>query len=469
MSDKIRQIKRRLGPLWWYSLCMFGVSRLGDIVSLFIGAFLVPAVVSRERLGAILPLTQLAAFVALPLSIVLGVALKYMGVFIARGEEGKLKSLLRDLLVLTSVLSACAVAYIGFSAAFLQERLKVEDPRILWLVVGMGIISCWTPVATTMAQGFRRFYRLIASALVGPLVRLVVILLLLKQFQLVGFLTAAMCSRLAVLGMMLTVLWHRRGGTAVHESYRSHWREMLHYGAPFGVALAVYTLQLTVEPFIIRQRLPEADSAGYYIAAMFGNISMYVSGAMLPFLFPIVSASYERGESTRKLHRQALAFVLLAGCALAVVFLLCGDYILTWHSAWRGYRSFAPFIWQVAFVVTGNTLIQCHMMHENACRRFAYLGYYVPIVLVEVGLLYGLMGWPFFKPWLPSSLWAWVNGFIVRDLRFIMGFMLAARLLTVCGIVLDVLLRPRGNASRPRPSGQDPVIRAGCRKGAAAA
>ena len=92
MLDKVLAVKKRLGSLWWHSLLMFGFSGMGHVMSLYIGAFLVPDVMARDSLGAVLPLTRLSGFLGVPLGIIVSVGLKYVTMFAARGEEGKVKA-----------------------------------------------------------------------------------------------------------------------------------------------------------------------------------------------------------------------------------------------------------------------------------------------------------------------------------------------------------------------------------------
>jgi len=59
------RIKQRVGPLWWYTGLQFGFSKVADVVNLYVGAFIVPAVISSEDLGAIVPFRMIIAFLAI--------------------------------------------------------------------------------------------------------------------------------------------------------------------------------------------------------------------------------------------------------------------------------------------------------------------------------------------------------------------------------------------------------------------
>jgi len=441
----VRRLKKRLGPLWWYSLLMFVFARFGDLINLYIAMFLVPTVISPDRLGAVIPLTQLSMFVAVPLTITLHAVMKYFSVFLTAGSHGKIKSLLRDLIVLAGVLSVGIAVYLWRSQSFITRRLKFEEPAVLWMVGLLAIVSCWTPVARMSAQGLKRFRVIILSALMGPLARLVAVFLLLESFQLTGFLAGSLAFKLGALLCLSVGLLHYTRRNLVPVSYREHLPGMLAYLLPVGAGMAMVAFQLAAEPWIIRQRLPEADSAAYYVVSIFGNIPMYLAASLLPFFFPLVSEKHERGDSTSRMHLQALGLVLGSGGCVCLGYAIFGGDILRLHAAWRQYEAYAPFLWRVGVVTTLSIFLTCHITHENACRRFSYLWYLIPVIGLEVLFLHCSMGWRFFKEYLSPSLWLFVEGLIGRDLRYIVDYMLAARVVIGLCIVVTTIHRLRAD------------------------
>ena len=69
MKSILHNLHERCGDLWWYAALLFIAQRFGDVINLFVGMWLVPRYVPQEELGAVLPLTQMASFLALPLKI----------------------------------------------------------------------------------------------------------------------------------------------------------------------------------------------------------------------------------------------------------------------------------------------------------------------------------------------------------------------------------------------------------------
>ncbi len=450
MLQRLKALKHKLGPLWWYTALMFGVARLGDIVNLYIGMFLVPSVISQEQLGAVLPLLKFSMLAGVPLLIIVRTGLKFLNVFHVAGEKGKIKAVLRDMMAVTTVLSVAVLGLLWVGRDFLRERLGFEDSQTIWLVGALGIVlTCWVPLATMASQGLKRFYGLIVSNLLAPVVRVVAILLLLQRFQVAGYLASSLASSLVVVVFLIWGIRRFWQPGTVAASYRAHRSEILRYMLPIGLFSIALTGQQAMEPWIIRQRLPLEESAAYYIVALLGNIPLFLSTALTPFLFPLVSEQHERRQATHRTQIQVLSIMAAVGGAIVVVYALFGEQILALHPAWRTYLRFAPFVWHFALISTLSAVINLHLWVENACRRFSYLKYFVPTVFVELTVLYALMGWPFFKRWLPDALWQAVDSIIVRDLSFIFLFMLSARLLTVAMVLLEI----RGSKAKRRDRG----------------
>ena len=435
-----------IAPLLKYSVAMLIVGRIGDLANLYVGMFLVPDVISTDELGGLLPLTQMALIVGVPLNVAMLTARKYVNVFLLRGELGKVRALLRDAAVLTFGLSALVAAVLVSCAGFFLKRLKYDDIRIVWLVVAVGIVSCWMPVVRLIAQGLRAFRTLIISRLVEPCSRLILMLLLIGTLQVYGYLLATLFTAIVVVMLFLLSFRKYFRGTTPSVSYRAEFTQMARYLAPMALMYIVKLLQYVLEPLIIRQRLPTIDSAAYYVVHIFGSIPLALGPAILSFFFAMVSERHEKRKSTFGLHVQALVGILIVGGGLSLAFALFGGRLLALRASWAQYVDYSHFIWQVALVATLNVLIECHLMHECACLRFKFLRFLVPVILLQVGGLYGLMGWPFFKPFLPGALWSFVDGFVVRDLQFILLFILGGRLLLA--LLMGGQIARRGRRAR---------------------
>jgi hypothetical protein len=230
------------------------------------------------------------------------------------------------------------------------------------------------------------------------------------------------------------------------RSYRENLREMWAYTLPL-LALALATrVQGPIESLVVRHRLPAVDSAGYYYAVTFGAIPGYLTGALSPFLWSMVSDRFERGQSTARLFVHSQVFNLLAGGALTALLALVMPWVFSLPGPWRPYSAYAGFVWQVGLIRTLRQSLEYFTAYETACRRFRYVAYVAPLMLLEAGLLYGLPAWPLARPYVPEGLWQWVADRAAPSLPFFMGIMVAANAAFVAAMGIHLALR-RGRAA----------------------
>ncbi len=437
-----------MGPLWWYTSLAFVVSRLGDVVNIVIGTYLVPRVLSSDQLGALLPLMAVGALFSTPLGLVLIPVGKFLNVFMARGETGKCRALLQDALAVSALFTVVMAGYLFLKGDAVLVRLGVTDRRLLWPIAAFALLSCIDPVLSSALRALKLFYPMLLGGLTGPYIRLAGMLLLLAPLGALGYLLAQL--GVGVWGTLITAVSVSMALRGMHRraSYRGHLREMCAYTLPLVALGFAMRIQGPIEAVVIRQRLPGLDSAGYYFAVTFGSIPSYITGAMAPFLWSVVSDRFERGESTRNLLVQSQLFNLVMGGGLTVLFALVMPWAFTLPGPWQAYAAYAGFVWQVSLMRTLRTALDYFTAHENACRRFGYMWYVTPMVLLEAGLLYVLPAWSVARPYLPVGLWQWVADRTQPSLQFFVSIMILANLAFVTGMVVQLALRHRLRRAR---------------------
>ena len=419
-----RRLRQSLGPLWWYSALLFAVSRLGDVVNLYIGAFLVPDLVPTADLGAVRPLMRVAELVAMPLVFLVLPAEKFLNVFAERRETGKARALVRDLLLLTAALLAALALAGGIANGPLLERLHLSGPAhagILPLLLLLTAGACLRPIAQAAARSFKLFNSVVLAGLPDPFVRLVLMLVLLRAMSpLRGFVVAQGLSGLAGTAVLMAAvaLFFRRERVRC-ESYRAHLREMADYAAPLLLYTLATTFQDPVEDFLIRQRLTEDASAAAYILKTLAMIPQYFGGAVAMFLFPLVSSAYEQRRETRRYLWQSMCVTGLLGLGCCALLTAWGDFAISLRPAWSVACDFPGLIGWLSLGIAFRVVVNCFVLHEHACRRFRYLRFFLPMQFLQTGGLFILMGWGAFRNILPSPLWELVAAWPRETLRFV--------------------------------------------------
>jgi O-antigen/teichoic acid export membrane protein len=429
LTDILRLAKNRMGEMWWYTLMLFIASRFGDVINVFIGLWLVPRYVSTDDLGALLPLTQVSSLVGLPLAILLTPFTKYVNTFIARKELGKARALLQDAAVLIVVLSVVVVAQTFFSAHFFFERLRVYSYKLIWILAGVSVTAMVLPLAQGVLSALKRFNLLSLSSYLSAPTRFVVLLVLLPISGILGFFCAQFAMNAVIIAIALWGVAFLFKSGIRRESYRSSRREMFLYTLPFVLYISVTTLATSVQLIIIRQRLPNIESAAYYFISRFAEIPVLVWSSVAAVFFPSVSEAFEQGRDTLHSLRNVMLVSCLLGAAIAAAVGVAMPFLFRAVPAWNQYVPYVYLTGWMAFVNVLRAGFCCYSVYETACRRFSFLWFTVPISLLQSVFLICFTGYTYFVPYLPASVVEWMGGLHIARLPVIIGVFFVTDLL----------------------------------------
>jgi O-antigen/teichoic acid export membrane protein len=258
-------IKSLLGELWWYTLILFVAQRLGDVINAVIGIWLVPQYVRQDELGAVLPLSQVGNALAFPLAMFGYIFLKYINVFATRNEFGKLKALLRDTFIVMAILFVGIMLYARYFMPFVFERMRVADGMLGVLIVTSSLLSIASIFFSGALQALKKFRLASMLCLIAAPLRLITLLIFLPIRALSGYFVGQIVPTLYVI---VASLFHLREilfnkGLKSTPYLRSDGPLMLRYAIPIMLSTTAGVVLALVDPFVIRHRLPDLESAAY--------------------------------------------------------------------------------------------------------------------------------------------------------------------------------------------------------------
>lgn len=412
----VGKIKQNLGPMWWSVALIFIAQRLGDIVNIVIGLWLVPKYVPEAELGAVLALAQVGGVLGLPLAILMIPFEKFLNVFAVGGELGKVKRLLRDGFLLIVVFGVLIYAGAKFLMPHVFERMRVQDGMLTRLIVFSGVLATFSPLFLVALQALKKFKELSLLSLLTAPVRLVAMLIMLPIRGLSGYFAGQVCTDGFTIAFVLVSLRRVVGRKIESVPYWSQWREIIRYTWPVVFLLVAGRIQTATEYFVIRHRLPDVESAAYYFITRFAELPMCLWTATRMVFFPLVSEQSDLGLKTGRLFGQSMCLILVGGGLIVTVFYLLFPFMLAYVPIWQPYLSFAPLMGVIGGTCVVRTAFACFVAYELACRRFGFVVYTTAIYLAEAVFLYGSAGIGFFEGMLPPDLIRRIQAYGLVDL-----------------------------------------------------
>ena len=135
------RLHRKIGDLWWYSAMIFIACRSGDVIQAFIGLWLVPKYVGAEELGAVMPLQNLSGLFAAPIAILAAVFAKFVNTYATRGEIGKVRSFIHDVILSSCVVFIACILLAHLLMPLFYERLRIASGLLTVLILVAGFVA----------------------------------------------------------------------------------------------------------------------------------------------------------------------------------------------------------------------------------------------------------------------------------------------------------------------------------------
>ena len=437
-----RKLRSRLGDLWWYSAIIFVACRSGDLIQAFIGLWLVPKFVPQEELGAALPLLQAGSVFGLPLSILVVPFSRWLTLYAARGERGKIKRLLSIAFAGTAAAFGIAAIAARFILPLFFERLSVAAGSLGLLIVCAGLVGPFSSVFGSALQGLKRYGAIAAIAAASAPLRLAVMLVAMPFRALSGYVLGQISAPALNIVCSLAAL-RRDIGRDIHATPlgRDDVRAMFRYAVPFAAYMAAGTLLGAWQSLLFRQRLPEVESAAFYIISRFGEISTYFAMAMGAVLFPMAVEAAARGAGAARLLARSLAGALATGLVATLCLWAFGGPLLGLVPLWRPYAPYAGLMAAFSLRMTLCAANGAFCSFETASGHFSFLRYWLPLTAVETGALVAFTGYGAFRGILPDASVDWMRGLGAARLSFFIRWLLALTTLQSLAIAAHLAIR----------------------------
>ncbi len=404
MKRFLYRLHEKLGDFWWYSLMIFIACRAADLLNAFVGLWLVPKYVAPSELGAVMPLANFANFLALPVAVFANTFRNELTRLTVSREFGKLKTLMRGVFVSAAVFLFIAIVASRFMLPLFLERIRIVEGSLGILILFAAFVGTVSPIYLNAMQSLKKFRQYSMINVIAAPIRLVAMLVTMPFRALSGYFVGQ--SVTPIFNMAASVFCLRKELSAKPEPYwnKTVVRRFLKLFLVFAASALASGTSSLVETTVLRQRLPDLDSAGYYMATRFSEIATFLNATLAFTIFPFTAELAAKGKDMRPLLLKASA-ATLAFCGLvAVPFFFIGEPVLRLLPHGEQYSAYWWAIpWQ-----TGITALACvaglYTTAAISAERFGYLKWLIPLNLLNAVLLLCVTGYGYFVSWLPPSV-----------------------------------------------------------------
>ena len=395
---------------------IFIACRSGDIIQAFIGLWLIPRYIGKEELGAVIPLQQITSLFAIPLSIIAIVFSKFVNTYATRGEHGKVKCFIRDVLITASLIFLICIVAARLVIPHFYERLRIASGSLTLLILAAGFTGSISQLFTNALQGLKQFNVLTIVNLISAPIRLVTLIVAMPFRALSGYILGQTTPSASTSIIAAFTLSKRLQHIQIDTTWRRNIPTMLHYLWPVAIYTITVTLCSTISATVYRQRLMEIESAAYYLISRLSEIAGYVGLSMMVVLFPIAAEAHEKGkEDTTPLYHTLIA-IGSTSIVLSLVFAIAGQPLFNLIETWRTYTPYVNLLPWTTLIMGAGAAIGAITSYEMACRRFAVPFFIAIFSFLITLILVSFTGWEFYRGLLPDNIVDWMANHNLTDL-----------------------------------------------------
>ncbi|MBO5751037.1 MAG: hypothetical protein J6R80_01375 [Kiritimatiellae bacterium] len=439
-----KKLHNLLGDFWWYSLMVFCAARAADVLNLFVGVYLVPKYVSTEELGAVQPLASFANFLVIPAAVFATTFRQEISNLATRGEFGRMKSLMRGVFIATAITFVLAILSMKLVLPLFLERLRIVNGSLGIVILTTSLLCTVSSVYAIPLQTLKKFRATSLISVLSAPIRFVVMVITMPLRALTGYFVGQ--GSTPAFSILASIIALRKELSVRAEPY---WTKAIvvrftRLFIIFGISTLAGSFLTLVENTIIRQRLPDLDSAAYYMVTRFSDISTFLATALSFTLFPFAAELSAKGGGTNRLVVKS-SLVLFAGNFILAIFFLCfGRQILTFLPNGQSYSIYAWAIPVIIAVTTVNSIVSFYCVAEMSANRFGFMYFTVPICLISgLGLML-VTGQGYYLSYLPQPLAAFLKAHNILTLKSVIVWMLVVAVVRlVCCVCYANLISRR--------------------------
>lgn len=435
--DSYQWAKGKCPAIAFYSVVIFIFSQVGAVFNFITSLLILPHYLKPAEVGMVLPVTQFIAIGAIPLTVITTLVIKYITKYEANQEWGKLKQLIRDLVVV-GVITTVVIAVV-FAATFksFAIRVGIESYWVLFWMVLYLCVSCWIPLISVLTRAAQRFFIIAFSGFITPLVLLISVLVLLPVYGFTGYLIAMTISTLVNIGIAAySIYLYMMPHKVKLEPYFDDCRVVFKkYLLLFTVSAAAGWLCNFLPPFIAKHFLTDQDAGGYFVVSKLSMLPFYAFSSLMTVLLPILSIKHERGDSGERTVNGSILYTAISGLIVVVGLYEFSPWLFRVVPPWQQYAEYARYVWLMAANVVLMAVISIIAFALLAKWDFAYVVYCVPVHLATGVIMYCLFGWEALRNYLPADVWGFIDSSVDKGIYLLLLLMIGNSI-----IVLIILI-----------------------------
>lgn len=380
LSDKIFRASSLL------FICMM----FGNVFNFLYQAFMSRAL-SVEEFGTLNSLLSLFVIVSLPVQTLHTTLAGVTSHLKARQAYHNISRLFYNMLLKISMVGICGITIFVLFSGYLRDYLKIPSIYPLLIVGVLMMFGFLLSVNFGILQGLQSFNSFGIISSLNSLFRLVFgALLVYLGFGVEGALGGLGLGTLIVFFssaiILRTSLFKLKSQNPVDEP-GTHTLEWFSYSVPVLIALLCFTILTNIDLVLVKHFFSAEEAGSYAVATILGKAILFLPGAIVLAMFPMVSESHALKTDSYRLLKKSLVFAGVLLCIGIQMYIFSPKVLVTLLMGAK-HASTAHLVRLYGLAMLPFVFINIFMYFNLATHRMRFLYTFVAGSLVEIVLIY---------------------------------------------------------------------------------
>ena len=366
-------------------LCM----TVGNVLSFLYQAFMSRAL-TIEEFGMLNSLLSFGMIISLPIQTLNTTIANLTSHLKAREAYHNILKLLYSMLLKVSIVGVVGILTFFLFSNHLKDFLNMPSIYPILVIGTIILFNIFMSVTFGILQGLQSFIYLGITGGLNALLKLAFgILLVYLGLGVEGALGGIVLGMFVVCFASIVVLrflLHKLNAQNPDSKSENYTFSSFSYSMPVLIALLCFTSLTNVDLVLVRHFFSPEEAGNYAVAAVLGKAVLFLPGAIVLAMFPIVSESHALKADSYHLLKKSLALAGLLSLAGVQVFIFFPELLVTMLMGAK-HASVAPLVRLYGVAMFPFVFINIFMFFNLATHRMKFLYTFMAGSLAEVLLI----------------------------------------------------------------------------------
>ncbi|MDP2927694.1 MAG: oligosaccharide flippase family protein [Candidatus Omnitrophota bacterium] len=264
---------------------------------------------SPQDFAAFNALLAVFMLISNPLGILQVAVAKYASEYSARREAHKINALIQGLFSKGIITAFFIFIVFIFISPFIIKGLKIDSLASGYILAMLIAFSVLAPILAGGLQGLEFFGWLVASSLLGGIIKLIfTVLFIFLGFQIAGALGALLVS--IIFQVVIGIIPLRKLLTVRVREEKPDYKEIFLYLFPIAISNMCFIWLICFDMVLVKYFFSPEASGAYSLAQMLGKVFLFLPAAISIVMFPRTSGLNAVNSETTSVLKKSLLYAL---------------------------------------------------------------------------------------------------------------------------------------------------------------